>query len=67
MARRVLDIDLETFSELDLKTVGTYKYAENCQIILCAYSFDDDPVQIIEGDLPDKFIAALFDPICANL
>lgn len=61
-----LHIDLETFSELDIKQVGLYKYAENCQILLCAFAFDDQPVVIIDlasgESLPDSFINALFDP-----
>lgn len=62
MARRVLHIDLETYSETDIKKVGTYKYAENSEIILCAYAYDDEPVQITEEPLPGDFIAALSDP-----
>ena len=60
-----LHIDLETFSELDIKQVGLYKYAENCHILLCAFAFDDQPVVIIDlasgESLPDSFINALFD------
>ena len=63
---KILHIDLETFSELDIKQVGLYKYAENCQILLCAFAFDDQPVVIIDlasgESLPDSFINALFDP-----
>lgn len=61
---RTLAIDLETYSELDIKKVGAYKYAENCEILLCAYAFDDEPVQIIDiacGEkFPDEFIDALY-------
>ena len=63
---KILHIDLETFSELDIKQVGLYKYAENCQILLCAFAFDDQPVVIIDlasgESLPVSFINALFDP-----
>lgn len=62
----ILAIDLETFCELDIKKVGTYKYAENCEIMLCAYAYDDAQVQIIDlacGEkFPADFEAALFNP-----
>lgn len=38
-------LDTETYSELDLKTVGTYRYAENCEIMLITYAIDDGPVK----------------------
>ena len=62
---KTLAIDLETYCELDIKKVGTYKYAENCEILLCAYAFDDEPVKIIDlacGEyFPAQFTDALFD------
>ena len=62
---RTLAIDLETYSELDIKKVGTYKYAANCEILLCAYTFDDETVEIVDlacgESLPAEFIDALFD------
>ncbi len=62
----ILAIDLETFCDLDIKKVGTYKYAENCEIMLCAYAYDDAQVQIIDlacGEkFPSDFEAALFNP-----
>lgn len=62
----ILAIDLETFCDLDIKKVGTYKYAENCEIMLCAYAYDDAKVQIIDlacGEkFPADFEAALFNP-----
>ena len=38
---RTLAIDLETYSNVDIKKAGLYKYAENCEILLVAYAFDD--------------------------
>jgi len=58
----MLNIDIETYSELDLKKVGVYKYAENCEIMLSAYAFDDEPVEVIDlslGVLPLRVIDAL--------
>lgn len=53
---RTLSIDLETFSEVDIKSAGAYKYAENCEILLFAYSFDGQAPQII--DMTKDFISA---------
>lgn len=41
-----LYLDLETFSEADLKKVGSYAYAEHesTEILLAIYAFDDGPV-----------------------
>ena len=59
----ILAIDLETYSELDIKKVGLYKYAENSEILLFAYAFDDEPVQVVDiigGEpLPFEVIEAL--------
>ena len=43
-----LAIDLETYSETDIRKAGLYRYAENCEIILFAYAFDDGPVKIVD-------------------
>lgn len=40
-----LYLDTETYSERDLKKVGTYRYAENCEVMLITYALDDGPVQ----------------------
>ena len=62
---KTLALDLETFSELDIKKVGLYKYAANCEIILFAYAFEDNPVEIIDlaqGEkIPAEIEIALFD------
>lgn len=39
-------IDRETFSELDLKEVGTYRYAEEAEDLLVAYAIDDEAPQV---------------------
>ena len=61
----ILSIDIETYSDLDIKKVGGYKYAENCEVLLFAYAWDDEPVQIVDlatGEvLPDDVLAALTD------
>ena len=55
--------DLETFSELDLKVVGTYRYAQKAEILLFAYAIDDGPVKVwdatAERAIPDELAFAL--------
>ena len=47
---RHLSIDIETFSSVDIKKSGLYKYAQSpdFQVLLLAYSFDGEPVRIID-------------------
>lgn len=47
---RHLSIDIETFSSVDIKKAGLYKYVQSpdFQILLFAYSANDGPVQIID-------------------
>ena len=64
--KRVLSIDLETYSDVDLSTCGVYRYVEgDFHILLFAYAFDDDPVRIIDmacGEaLPQEIVDAIFD------
>lgn len=62
----MLSIDLETYSEVDIRTAGLYKYAENAEILLFAYAFNDEPVEIVDlarGEkLPARVLEALSDP-----
>lgn len=61
----ILSIDIETYSDLDIKKVGGYKYAENCEVLLFAYAWGDEPVQIVDltagEELPDDVLFALTD------
>lgn len=65
---RHLSIDIETFSSVDIKKAGLYKYvqAPDFQILLFAYSWGSGPVQIIDlaqgEQLPPEIIYALQDP-----
>lgn len=43
----VLYLDLETYSETPI-THGTHKYAENAEVLLVAYAFDDEPVEVMD-------------------
>ena len=45
----MVHLDLETYSDVDLGDCGVYRYVEgDFHILLCAYAFDDDPVQIVD-------------------
>lgn len=65
---KILHIDIETYSSVDIMASGAYKYMESVdfEILLVAYAFDDKPVQIVDlsnGEtLPEDFINALLDP-----
>lgn len=62
---QILSIDLETYSTLDIKKVGGYKYAENSETLLFAYAFDNEPVRVVDmagGEvLPPEVRRAIFD------
>lgn len=47
---KTLGIDLETYSSVDLKKCGVYKYAESddFEIMLFAYSVDGSEVQVLD-------------------
>lgn len=63
-----LSIDIETYSSVNLKTCGVYKYVESpdFEIILCSYSINGGPVVTIEmpgkNRWPRDFIQMLNDP-----
>lgn len=65
---RTLSIDIETYSSTDIKGAGVYKYVEapDFDILLFAYAFDNEPVQVVDlagGEmLPYEVISALKDP-----
>ncbi|MFU0522630.1 DNA polymerase [Gardnerella swidsinskii] len=62
-----LSIDLETFSSVDLKKCGVYKYAESedFEILLFGYSVDGSEVKVVDlaqGEtIPDAVLSALTD------
>lgn len=47
---KTINIDLETFSDIDLGRSGIYKYTDspNFEILLFAYSIDGEPVEVID-------------------
>lgn len=64
---RELSIDIETYSSVDLARSGVYAYcaAPDFKILLFAYAFDDEPVQLADIEsgepLPDEVVSALTD------
>jgi DNA polymerase len=62
-----LFIDLETYSDIDLKKAGLYRYVSSpaFQVLLFAYSLNDAPVRVVdlteERFLPREVLARLFD------
>lgn len=65
--KKTLAIDIETYSDVDLVRSGVYAYttSHKFEILLFAYSFDDDEVKVIDlatGEtLPNEIILALED------
>ena len=62
---RQVSVDFETYSDVDIKKAGLYKYTESLafDILLVAYAVDDGPVQIIDlaqGDDPEPFLSLAF-------
>lgn len=62
---RTLHIDIETYSSIDLKNCGIHRYVQSpdFEILLFAYSFEDEDVKIIDlaqgEQLPEELVAAL--------
>lgn len=68
--KRVLFLDTETYSSIDIKKAGAFKYMEapDFEILLLPYAWNDDPVRVLDltdpadrEELPD-IIAGLQDP-----
>ena len=61
---RTLYLDLETYSETSI-THGTHAYAADAAILLCAWAWDDAPVQVTDftagEQLPDDVLKGLPD------
>mgnify|MGYP001035667637 FL=1 len=64
----VLSIDIETYSDIDLKKSGVYRYAEseNFNVLLFGYAFDDEPVTVIDLASGEKLPAEVEAAISAK-
>lgn len=63
---KTLAIDIETYSSAIIQKTGVYKYAEaeDFEILLFGYAFDDDPVKVVDltvDSIPWEVEAALQD------
>lgn len=64
---RILEMDVETYSDVDLIKCGVYAYADSpaFEVLLFAYSFDGEETQIIDlaqGEtIPAEVESAIFD------
>ncbi|QRN84854.1 DNA polymerase [Clostridia bacterium] len=65
---KILSIDIETFSDIDLRKSGVYRYTDspNFDILLFAYSMDGGPVKLIDlasgEDMSKEITNDLLDP-----
>lgn len=70
---RVLFIDIETYSSVNISDCGAYKYIESpdFEILIVGYAFDDKEVKIVDmvsGEtLPYEFTYALKDSRCLKV
>ena len=68
MAKRKLHVDIETFSSIDIKSAGAYKYVESpdFEILMIAYAIDNNPIRVVDlacgESVPEEFMDALKDP-----
>ena len=58
-------VDFETFSDVDIKKAGLYKYVESpaFDILLIAWAVDDEPVQLVDltkGEDPEPFLRVIY-------
>ena len=70
-SNNVLFIDLETYSSIDLRKAGLYKYAEAVEILLISYALNDQPPKVFEFscEMPDDFKQHFNNPnvvLCAH-
>lgn len=65
---KTLRIDIETFSSVDLRKCGVYKYAESPDfcVLLFQYAYDEEPVRVIDlasGEkIPQQVLNDIVDP-----
>ena len=60
-----VSVDIETYSDVDIKKAGLYKYAQSPEfdILLIAWAVDDRPVRIIDlakGEDPEPFLEEVY-------
>lgn len=66
--QRTLRVDIETFSEVDLKKAGVHAYAmhSSFEVLLFQYAWDEEPACVVDvagGEpIPEEVVQALYDP-----
>ena len=66
--KKILSIDIETYSSVDLIKCGVYRYVEapDFEILLFAYAYDEEPITVIDladfEELPDQVLSDLTNP-----
>lgn len=65
---RVLHIDLETYSDIDIGKCGAYRYVDspNFEILLLAYAYDDGPVTVIDVAQKEGWSTQVLDDILSS-
>lgn len=65
---QTLNIDIETFSSVDIKKAGLYRYVQSpdFQILLFAYSINGQETQIVDlaqgGEIPQNVVSSMKNP-----
>lgn len=60
-----LSIDIETFSDVDIKRAGLYRYVQSpsFEVLLFAYSLDDEPARVVDlaqgEEIPSTILSVL--------
>lgn len=62
MTNKKINIDIETYCDLDLLEVGVYRYANHpsFEVLMAAYSVDGGPVELVDFMLKTGDAAALY-------
>lgn len=65
---KTLAVDIETYSSVDLRSSGVFSYteADDFEILLFGYSFNNEEVQVVDlaqgEEIPKEIVEALTDP-----
>jgi len=55
-------LDIETYSPVSIKRCGSYRYAENCEIMALIYAYGDEEITVLDvTDNAATWIAKLYD------
>ena len=66
--KRVLSVDIETYSEVDIVSCGSFRYIDDpsFEVLLFGYSWNGKPAAVVDlicGEMiPDEVVDALYDP-----